>query len=143
MPEKLKTVNRRSYNGSNCTFASIMKKIGFFFSISIVLGLLLSTYSYALKNGTAPDFGMAQQKRFVISTPAHVETLYFSPALLEEDNDDAGTEREKFLSGKNAFTITSFVTSHFTDNVLFKKAFTSSFFNFSQPGFIYFRVLRL
>ena len=117
-----------------------MKKIGFFFSI--VLAVFLSTYSYALKNTATPSFETVHQKHFV-ADPAQGQSFYFSAALLEEDNDDASTEKEKFFSGKNAMITTCFVAGNFSEDFFKTHTFTNHFFNFYQPRFLYIRVLRL
>jgi hypothetical protein len=124
----------------NCTFAEVMKKILFFLCIVLLVSFMPSR-SYALSTFPSHDFGIVRQKLY-ISNNTHGETPCFDAVLLEEDQDDVSTsEKEKFSPEKSAFSITSFVTTNFNDNL--NRRFTDYFFNCSQPGFIYFRALRL
>jgi hypothetical protein len=118
-----------------------MKKI--FFSLCIVLVVLfMPAYSYALENTPSHDFKIVKHNQLYISNNTHDVVPYFDAVLLEEDNDASTSEKEKFSPEKNALTI-CFIATNFPDNS-FKNTWPARhFLNCSQPGLIYFRVLRL
>lgn len=128
----------------NCTFVGVkvMKKVLFFIGF-VLLALCIPTYSYALKSISSNDFKIVKQKKHLISTYTKSENLYMDADLLEEDNDAYTTERKKLSSDETAFAISSFLSANFTDMFVKPIRFTNYSLNFSQPCFIYFRVLRL
>jgi len=110
----------------------------------VLLVLFMPAYSYALEHVPSHDFGLVKHNQLYISNNTRGETPYFDAVFLEEDQDDASTsEKEKFSPEKNTFTIGFFVAPDFYVDFFKRFALTNSFFNCSQPGFIYFRVLRL
>jgi hypothetical protein len=120
-----------------------MKKIFFFLCIALLV-LFMPAYAHALDEIPSHDYGAIRYDQLYISNTANHQDRYFTADLFEEDSDDISTsKKEKFSSGKNAFTITLFISTDFPDNSLGKNSFPNTVLNYTLPDFIYFRVLRL
>lgn len=126
----------------NRTFVKVMKKLFFFLCIVLLVSFMPSR-TFALNTIRSHNFEVVRYNPLYISNNTQDHLSYFDVYLIEEDQDDASTsEKDKFSPEKNAFPITSFITTQFPNNAQ-RISFTDYFFNCSQPGFIYFRVLRL
>jgi hypothetical protein len=126
----------------NRTFAQVMKKLFFFLCIVLLVSFMPSR-TFALNTIPSHNFEIVRYNPLYISNHTQDQLSYFDAYLLEEDQDDISTsEKEKFSPEKNTFPIISFITTNFQNNVN-RISFPNYFFHCSQPGIIYFRVLRL
>jgi hypothetical protein len=122
-----------------------MKKVVFYFCCIALLILLMPTHCYALKYIVSHNFKIIKHKQLYISNNTQNKNSHFYTDLIEEDCDSGNTsERKKHTCENNSFILPSFPTEPFTDNKSSKSInFNRYFLNFTQPYFIYFRVLRL
>ncbi len=119
-----------------------MKKI--FFSLSIILAFFNPTSSFAVVDMPANVFEIVQHQSRFFSHYLQIENPCFDDYIFDMDDDDMkDSERDNFSFGKNAFKINSFVSNNFSDKFFKRICFTRCSINFSQPGFISLRVLRL
>jgi hypothetical protein len=120
-----------------------MKKVFFFMCIALLV-LFLPAYAHALNEIPTHDYGAIRYNQLYISNTAEHQDRYFIADLFEEDSDDISTSnKEKFSSGKNTFTITAFLPINIFDHFSKRKSFPKVVLNYALPDFIYFRVLRL
>lgn len=120
-----------------------MKKV--FLSLCVVmLAVFVPAHSYARKDIASHDLQLVKHEHLYTPAASSIENLYFDVCLLEEDNDDgSASEKKKYSSEKEWYTIISAIPTNFSDHLSRQVSFTNYFLSFSQPGFIYLRALRL